>query len=179
MRLPRYRLRTLLLVVGGLAVLLAGGLECRRLKRLSDKYRYIAWAMGNDVRSGLANLSSMEKALAPFKRLSNAERARLSDEDRALLIELPIAIEMHQASIAASANLVLIYEHAASHPWEALPELAMPTMNSALLGRIPVVQRFLAGPPAPAPPRPPEFSPQSDVPPEPLPPPPPPLPLSE
>jgi hypothetical protein len=53
MRLPRYRVRTLLVAIGVLAMLLGAHHEYLRLSRLSTKYRYIARAIGNDVQSGL------------------------------------------------------------------------------------------------------------------------------
>jgi hypothetical protein len=168
MRLPRYRVRTLLIAVGVLAVLLAGGLECLRLRRLSAKYRYIAWAIGNDVRSYLGNLARMETMLRRLRDSAQAEGSHLSEEDRAYLIELPVSIERTQASIAASANIVQIYEHAAAHPWEAPPEIIPPHGN---VRNSPIVQRFLSGPPAPRPPTPAEFLPRPDASPPPPPPP--------
>jgi hypothetical protein len=170
MRLPRCRVRTLLIAIGVLAVLLAGGLECLRLRRLSAKYRYIAWAIGNDVQAGLGSLASMETTLRRLRGSTQADRRRLSDDEREALVELPIRIEQSEALIAASANIVQIYEHAASHPWEATPEIVNPHGN---VRNAPIVQRFLTTPPAPPPPKPPEFSRPPDDSPPPAPPPPP------
>jgi hypothetical protein len=162
----------LLVAVALAAVSLAIGLECLRLRRLSAKYRYIAWAIGNDVRSGLISLVDKETILRRLKASTQAEGHVLSDDERAALVELPIGIEQSEAFIAASANLVQLFEHAAAHPWEAPPEIVEPNGG---VRNAPIVQRFLTTPAAPPPSKPPEFTtPTDDSPPPPPPPPPPP-----
>jgi hypothetical protein len=55
------------------------------------------------------------------------------------------------AEIAANANLVQIYEHAANHPWESPP-----LISEAIDGveNAPIPKRLLTNPPPPEPPAP-------------------------
>jgi hypothetical protein len=174
MRLPRYRVRTLLIVVIVLAVLLGGSLEFLRLNRLSRRYRYIASAHGNDVRSDLGQLGRLKPMYQKLRASSDASGGRLTEAERAQLAELALTIDQLHADIAMRANLVQVYEHAARHPWEAPPQVVNPISNpSWAVEKEPLIQRFL-GPPTPSPPMPPEFATKPD--PSPPPPPPPPAP---
>jgi hypothetical protein len=148
MRLPRYRVRTLLISVGVMAVLLGGGLEYLRLKRLSERYRYLAWGYGENVRSNLQGLAQLKPRLQKLRRSADADAARLE--------ALALKIRSLQAEVALNANLVQIYEHAARHPWEKSPQVAEATSSPE---RFPIVQRFLTGPAAPPPPGPGDPSP--------------------
>lgn len=161
MRLHRYRVRTLLAAVALVAVVLGVGLESVRLKRLSNKYRYIAHAFGENARGSLGQLGRVRPI---FEKMQGSP-----DADRAKLIEYAHMIQWLEADVAANVNLVQIYEHAASHPWEAPPKGLAVTRG---LDRDPLVRRFL-GPPPPPPPTPPEFA-QPTIPEPPPPPPPPP-----
>lgn len=169
MRLPSARVRTALVLVATLAVLLGGGMEFVRLRRLAAKYRYIAWAVGNDVQSHLGNLDRADKRLQKLKARQQSGPP-ITEDERLELIELPLAVELGQARVAASVNLLQLYEHAASHPWEAEPAQVAP--HHPGLRNLPIVRRLVGAPP-PRPPIPPEFAPKPDAyPPKPSPPPP-------
>jgi hypothetical protein len=173
MHLTRYRVRTLLIAVGVLALLLGGGQESVRLMRLSRRYRYIAWAHGNDVRSGLGNLARLKPMYLKLRASSDANGGRLTDAERARLDELTLTISQLHSDIAMNANLVQSYEHAATHPWEAPPQVVIPISNPGWpVEKEPIIQRFLALP-TPPPSIPPEFAPKPDPSPPPPPPPPP------
>jgi hypothetical protein len=133
----------MMIAVAVLAALLVAGLECRRLKRLSDKYRYLAWGYSGNVRMRLQDLTRAKLQLTRLKASPNADPVRLD--------ELGVYIELTQALIAANANLVQIYEHAADHPWETPP-------RSAETGKgvedAPIPKRILTNPLPPEPYRP-------------------------
>lgn len=116
MRLPRVRVRTVLILVAAIAILLAGSLEYRRLARLSAIYRYQAWGYGQNVRMRLQDLARAKQKLT---RLDLSLSSDVKEFER-----LEWAIQRLHADIAANANLVQIYEHAASHPWETPPRVA-------------------------------------------------------
>jgi hypothetical protein len=176
MRLPRFRVRALLIAVAGVAVLLGGGLEYVRLKRLSNRYRYYAWVYGGDVRKGLQTLARLKPKL---RRLSESP-----DSDNVQIEVLAVTIEQLQAQLAADANLVQIYEHAASHPWEEPPQVVVGTNShpweepsQVVAGTnspedAPLLRPFLTSPAPPAPPLPPELAPKPGGPPEQVPEPP-------
>jgi hypothetical protein len=171
MRLPRFRVRTLLIAIGVLAVLLGGRHEYLSLSRLSTKYRYIAWAIGNDVQSGLGQAKRMRKLREQLKASIDAKGGPMSDADRALFDELTMNLAKWNMFTTASVNLVRVYEHAAGHPWEDPPQIAPPAPGSNWTGESePLIQRFL-GPPKPAPPIPPEFVTPPDTSPPPIAPP--------
>lgn len=173
MRLRPVRVRTMLILMATLAALIAGGMEFVRLRRLAAKYRYIAWAAGNDVQSYLGNLTRAEARLRQLGALKEA-RGPLSEDERLELIELPIAVEFGRARVAASVNMLQLYDHAASHPWEDEPVQVPPHHPDP--GNLPIVRRLVGAPPT-KPPVPPEFAPKADPsPPRPLPPPPAPMP---
>lgn len=175
MRLRPVRVRTTLILMATLAALIAGGMEFVRLRRSAAKYRYIAWAVGNDVRSYLGNLTRAEARLQQFRTLKQS-RGPLSEDERLEWIELPLAVELGQARVAAAVNLLQLYEHAASHPWEDEPIQVVPHHPDP--GNLPIVRRLVGAPPA-KPPVPPDFAPNPEAsPPKPLPPPPAPAPRS-
>ena len=158
MRLPRYRVRTLLIAIGVLAMLLGARHEYLRLSRLSTKYRYIAWAIGNDVQSGLGQAKRLRAMRERLKASAVAKGGEMSDADRAQFDELAMTIAPMNMFATSSVNIVRIYEHAASHPWEDPPQIAPPDPGPFWTGEEePLVQRFL-GPPKPAPVVPPEFA---------------------
>jgi hypothetical protein len=67
MRLPRFRVRTLLIAVGILAVLMGGGLEYLRLRRSSKWYRHRAWCYGENARMRLRSLAALKPELERLK----------------------------------------------------------------------------------------------------------------
>ncbi|OJW05473.1 MAG: hypothetical protein BGO49_01875 [Planctomycetales bacterium 71-10] len=173
MRLRPVRVRTILILMATLAIAIGGGIEFVRLRRLAAKYRYIAWAVGNDVRSHLGNLTRAEARLQQLTALKDSG-GPISEDERLELIELPIAVELGRARVAAVVNLLQLYEHAASHPWEDEPAQVPPHHPDP--GNLPIVRRLVGAPPA-KPPVPPEFAPKPEAsPPKPLPPPPAPAP---
>src|SRR4051794_4672546 len=103
MRLPRFRVRTMILSVAVAAALLGGGLGYARLKRLSNRYRYLAWGYGENVRMRLQDLT---RVTARLKQL----RGSPSEEDRRERQALGLTAERLRAEVAANANLVEIYE---------------------------------------------------------------------
>jgi hypothetical protein len=168
-RLYPVRVRTTLILVAALAALIAGGMEFVRLRRLAAKYRYIAWAVGNDVQSYLGNLSRAESRLQQLK-VRKDSGGPITEDERLELIELPIAVELGRARVAASVNLLQLYEHAAGHPWEDEPVQVPPHHPDP--GNLPIVRRLVGAPPT-KPPVPPDFEPKPEAsPPKPLPPPP-------
>jgi hypothetical protein len=147
MRLPRVRVRTLLIAVAVLAVLLAGCLEYRRLTRLSAQYRFLAWGYGDNVRMRLRNLARAKQEMMELKEALNWDVREIQ--------RVGIEIESLRADIAANANLVQIYEHAANHPWEQRPLIAEAGDS---VENAPIPKRILTSPATPPPPGPPDFS---------------------
>ena len=146
MRLPRVRFTVwrMMIAVALIAAALGGGLEYLHLKRLSDSYRDRAWAYGGNVRMSLWEIAKLKPKLAQLKQSPNPDQVEIE--------LLSLAIQDMQSKVAANANLVQIFEHAASHPWETPPEFAE-TGKSVETASIPM--RLLANPPAPEPNRPP------------------------
>jgi hypothetical protein len=138
MRLPRFCVRTLLITIAVFAVVLGGGLEYLRLKRLSERYSYSAWGYAGNVRMRVQDLSRLKPKLQKLKESPDADRVQLE-----LLYSNYYWL---QAQIAENANLVQIYEHAASHPWEAPPRFAEAVDG---VENSPTVRWILTNPPAP------------------------------
>jgi hypothetical protein len=118
MKLPRVRftVRRMMMAVALIAAGLGGGLEYSHLKRLSDAYRYRAWAYGGNVQMRLREIATLKPKLAKLKQSPNPDKVEIE--------LLSLAIQGLQSKVAANANLAQIFEHAASHPWETTPEFA-------------------------------------------------------
>jgi hypothetical protein len=139
MRLPRFRVRTLLISIAVFAVLLGGGLEYLRLKRLSERYSYLARAYAGNVRMRAHDFARLKPKLQKLKESPDADHVQLELHG--------ITCEWLQAQIAANANIVQIYEHAAAHPWETPPPFAE-ALNRGV-ENLPIVRNILTYPPAP------------------------------
>jgi hypothetical protein len=148
MRLPRFRVRTLLIVVAVAAVLLGAGIEYLRMRRLSDRYRYYAWVYGENVRMRLQDLARLKQKWAQLRTSPNRDPVEVE--------LLGVSIESIEANIAANANIVQIYEHGTDHPWETLHRPAEP-FNSVV--NYPIPRRYLTNAPPPKPYRPPDIFP--------------------
>ncbi len=142
MRRPRMRVRTLMIVVAVVALASAGWMLYVRWTRLAAIYRYTAWAYGTNVRSELQRLAKRKRELAEFRAAG-----KIDYKERGLI---ELGIEQARARIAANANLVQLYEHAAAHPWEEPPVIAETGETTA--EEAPIPKRLGAGPQPPAPP---------------------------
>jgi hypothetical protein len=136
MRWPRLRVRTLLIAVAVMGLGLGGWLEYRRLKRYADYCRSRAMGHGTNVQMRRSDLASAMLAMRRLRSSPNPDGAQTD--------YLNVVIEMIRRQIALEANLVRTYEHAASHPWEGIPEVVHRTDEAVELS--PLVSRFPANP---------------------------------
>ncbi len=113
MRHIQLHVRTMMVAVAIMAILIASGFEGLRLKRLSDRYEFIAYGYRQNLRSGLQDLARLQSMLKEAKEARVPVAAEVE--------RLAISTDWARANIAANANLVQLYEHAASHPWEPAP----------------------------------------------------------
>jgi hypothetical protein len=150
MRPPRVRVRTLLITVAALALLLAGGLEVQRLSRLSQQYRNHALGYGANVRMRLLDLARAKQEMAI---LEGSPRPDAREIER-----VGLRMDRLRADIAANSNLVQIYEHAASHPWERPPLIAEANES---VEDAPIPKRFVTRQAALPPPGSPDSSPRT------------------
>ncbi len=150
MRLTRFRIRTFLIVVAFIAACIGGGEEYFRLTKLSKRYDQIALSFSQPVADGLAELKTMNSQFDTFWASPKRDEAQ---------IELWVhRIGQKRAEVAALTNYVLIYEHAASHPWETPPqavELNEWQANSPTVQRVAAKSPLLSPPSMPPPPAPP------------------------
>ena len=144
MPMPRVRLRDLMIAVAVVAALLGGGSEYRRLKRLSDRYEWLAWSYGTNLEMRLRDLAQLKSILKQLEQSPAVDPFQL-DYHR-------LELEWLRSNIAATANIVQMYEHAASHPWEAPPRITEATDD---VEGAPIPRHFLTNPPRPEPYRPP------------------------
>lgn len=122
MRLPRLRVRMLLIAVALMAVMLGGSLEALRLSRLSQKYAELALGYGGNVRMRMSDLAKSDARREQLREDLAARPSENESDGRVVgIYQLMSEIRYLRADIAANANLVQIYEHAASHPWEMPP----------------------------------------------------------
>ncbi|WZO97396.1 hypothetical protein EP7_004428 [Isosphaeraceae bacterium EP7] len=132
MRLPAFRVRTLMLAVLAFAVIVGGPMEFSRLRRLSAYYRWCAeMCAANAQKSDQATRRVMRQLAAANLKPGEAERLRLD-------------LEIFCSRTANEANRAAIFDHAASHPWEAVPERTAEAYG--LRPDTPQVRRLLALP---------------------------------
>jgi hypothetical protein len=130
MRLPSIRVRTLLLIVIVIALGAGAALEIARLRRLSAYYRWVAEICTLNVQQAAAEVDNIEELLtAGNLTRDQAERLRL--EHRLFCMK-----------ISLDASREATFEHAASHPWESVPE--WPAEASMRKPNSPQVRRLLA-----------------------------------
>ena len=139
MRMPRFRIRTLLMSIALLAVLLGGFQEYRRLKELSRNY---------SMQALLYNLNALTDHRKPIELQMRIPKPESPDSiggvvtmmRRAEARETAIEIDKIQTRIFLYKNFEQIYSHAASYPWQTLPELLDPNTS---LTEYPVIQGIL------------------------------------
>lgn len=125
MRIPRFRIRTLMITVAAVALLLWGGIGARKMYRLSRYYRAKAAEMRaaeitsskyhSQMKRRLASIESQRNAVYKFHGVANTETWRLDIIDSSIA-KRPRALRVPAPEYFA--RLKGLYEYAALHPWE-------------------------------------------------------------
>lgn len=135
MLLPRFRIRTLMIAVAVVGLVAWGGIEVRRLGRLSSDYRRRASSAAL-VRSALLKIHTAAEKLAPVVQ-ETLESTKRYDPDEVPAIEQRLAgiisdRDKSAVEIDYWSNLQTKYEHAARYPWLPL-EPDPPAPKDALI----------------------------------------------
>lgn len=113
MRMPRFRIRTLMIAVAVVAVLTACAAGAWRLNRLSRYYRSQAAILSHAEKRATEGLKDQEEELASIAKRDPLARAKLKDfEDVARH-----CAGQYAALAEHAAALKLKYERAARYPW--------------------------------------------------------------